>query len=242
MIDPFTGAAVAPARSRSPSTALATGVGVGLLGGLIGLGGAEFRLPLLIGLFGFAALQAVIMNKAMSLLVVVTALPARLLAVPFDTVNGYWFVVVNLLAGSLVGAWIGATWATRMRSATLYRVLAVLLVLIAVALVWNHFGNINPVLGAVRRPSRKVGQRKNRIPNMINIAERPAEADDRAVPGHWEGDLIIGRKNLSAIGTLVERTTNYPMLLHLPDGYTPELVRDELAAKIKTLPEVLRAR
>jgi hypothetical protein len=56
-----------------------------------------------------------------------------------------------------------------------------------------------------------------------------------------EGDLIIGRKNLSAIGTLVERTTNYTMLLHLPDGYTPELVRDALAAKIKTLPEVLRA-
>ena len=94
---------------------------------------------------------------------------------------------------------------------------------------------------AVRKPCRKPGQRKNRIPNMINISERPAEADDRAVPGHWEGDLIIGRKNLSAIGTLVERTTNYTMLLHLPDGYTPELVRDALAAKIKTLPEMLRA-
>jgi IS30 family transposase len=94
---------------------------------------------------------------------------------------------------------------------------------------------------AVRRPSRKVGQRKNRIPNMINIAERPAAAEDRAVPGHWEGDLIIGRKNLSAIGTLVERTSNYTMLLHLPHGYTPELVRDALAAKIKTLPEMLRA-
>jgi hypothetical protein len=94
---------------------------------------------------------------------------------------------------------------------------------------------------AVRRPSRKVGQRKNRIPNMINIAERPADADDRAVPGHWERDLIIGRKNLSAIGTLVERTTSYTMLFHLPDGYTHELVRDALAAKIKTLPEVLRA-
>jgi IS30 family transposase len=94
---------------------------------------------------------------------------------------------------------------------------------------------------AVRRPSRKVGQRKNRIPDMINIAERPAEAEDRAVPGHWEGDLIIGRKNLSAIGTLVERTSNYTMLLHLPDGYTPEQVRDALAAKIKTLPDVLRA-
>ncbi len=94
---------------------------------------------------------------------------------------------------------------------------------------------------AVRKPCRKPGQRKNRIPNMINVAERPAEADDRAVPGHWEGDLIIGRKNLSAIGTLVERTSNYTMLLHLPDGYTPELVRDALTAKIKTLPEVLRA-
>jgi IS30 family transposase len=93
---------------------------------------------------------------------------------------------------------------------------------------------------AMRRPSRKVGQRKNRIPDMINISERPAEAKDRAVPGHWEGDLIIGKRNLSAIGTLVERTTGYTMLLHLPDGYTPEQVRDALAAKIKTLPAALR--
>ena len=138
-------AAAAPVRARSLSAALATGAGVGLLGGLIGLSGAEFRLPLLIGLFGFAALQAVIMNKALSLIVVVTALPARLVVVPFDTLNGYWFVVVNLLAGSLIGAWIGATWATRMRSATLYRVLAVLLVLIAVALAWNNFGDLNPL-------------------------------------------------------------------------------------------------
>ncbi len=93
---------------------------------------------------------------------------------------------------------------------------------------------------AMRRPSRKVGQRKNRIPNMINIAERPAEAADRAVPGHWEGDLIIGKRNLSAIGTLVERTTGYTMLVHLPDGYIPEQVGDALALKIKTLPEALR--
>ena len=92
----------------------------------------------------------------------------------------------------------------------------------------------------MRKPCRKPGQRKNRIPDMINVSERPAEADDRAVPGHWEGDLIIGRANLSAIGTLVERTTGYTMLLHLPRGYTPELVRDALAAKIKTLPASLR--
>ena len=76
---------------------------------------------------------------------------------------------------------------------------------------------------------------------MINISERPAEADDRAVPGHWEGDLIIGKNNASAIGTLVERTTGYTMLVHLPDGYKPEQVRDALAAKIQTIPEILRA-
>jgi len=94
---------------------------------------------------------------------------------------------------------------------------------------------------AMRRPSRKPGQRKNRIPNMINISERPPEVEDRAVPGHWEGDLIIGKRNLTAIGTLVERTTGYTMLVHLPDGYKPEQVRDALAAKISTLPEALRA-
>ena len=94
---------------------------------------------------------------------------------------------------------------------------------------------------AVRRPCRKRGQRKNRIPDMINISQRPAEADDRAVPGHWEGDLIIGKGNLTAIGTLVERTTGYTMLVHLPDGYKAEQVRDALAAKIQTLPDRLRA-
>jgi IS30 family transposase len=93
---------------------------------------------------------------------------------------------------------------------------------------------------ALRQPCRKAGQRKNRIPGMINISERPPEVQDRAVPGHWEGDLIIGKGNLSAIGTLVERTTNYTMLVHLPDGYKAEQMRDALAAKIKTLPEALR--
>ena len=94
---------------------------------------------------------------------------------------------------------------------------------------------------ALRRPSRQAGKRRNQIPDMINIVERPAEADDRAVVGHWEGDLILGKNNLSAIGTLVERTTGYTMLVHLPDGDKAEQVRDALIAKIKTLPAILRA-
>lgn len=92
----------------------------------------------------------------------------------------------------------------------------------------------------LRSPSRKPGQRENRIPNMINISQRSAEASDRAVPGSWEGDLTIGKGNLTAIGTLVERSTNYTMLVHLPEGYTAEKTRDALTAKIKTLPEALR--
>jgi len=119
-----------------------TGAGVGLLGGLVGLGGAEFRLPFLIGLFGFVALQAVIVNKAMSLIVVMVAIPSRLLAVPFAEVACHWSIVVNLLVGSLVGAWLGASWATRMRAATLYRVLAVLLVGIAAVFAAEHVGAI----------------------------------------------------------------------------------------------------
>jgi uncharacterized membrane protein YfcA len=125
--------------------AFAGGAVVGVLGGMIGLGGAEFRLPLLIALFGFAALAAVIVNKALSLVVVLTALPARLAAVPVTALTPHWDVVVNLLAGSLAGAWSGAAWATRMRSGTLYRVLAVLLVVIAAALVGNHVGTLHHV-------------------------------------------------------------------------------------------------
>lgn len=94
---------------------------------------------------------------------------------------------------------------------------------------------------AMRVPNRQGAHRKNRVlPDMVNISERPAEADDRAVPGHWEGDLIIGKGNASAIGTLVERSTGYTMLVPLRGGFKAEQVAPALAAKIKTLPEALR--
>ena len=123
------------------ATAVICGIAIGCLGGLIGLGGAEFRLPLLIGLFGFAALPAVILNKAMSLVVVCAALLFRTKAIPFEQTLQHWPIILNLLAGSLLGAWLGASWALRMRSQTLYRVLAGLLVVIALALLFAHGGD-----------------------------------------------------------------------------------------------------
>ena len=138
---------LAPGQAGQQSLPLVflAGAVIGVLGGMIGLGGAEFRLPLLIGLFGFAALQAIIMNKAMSLIVVITALPARLLAVPLGELSPHWYIVLNLLAGSLLGAWIGAHWATKLKSKTLFRVIAVLLVLIAGLLFVTHFFPVDPL-------------------------------------------------------------------------------------------------
>lgn len=128
----------AAGHGRTMPAAVGAGAIIGALGGLIGLGGAEFRLPLLIGAFRFGALQAVILNKAMSLVVVASALPFRSAAVPFGDVAAHWPVIVNLLAGSLLGAWLGANWATRLASKTLYRVIAGLLLGIAVVLVIGH--------------------------------------------------------------------------------------------------------
>jgi uncharacterized membrane protein YfcA len=114
------------------------GAAVGVLGGLIGLGGAELRLPILIQWFRFEALRAVIVNKAMSLIVVMFALPFRAATVPFADLAAEWPVIVNLLAGSLLGAWLGAGWATRLSSQALYRVIALMLVGIAVVLLLGH--------------------------------------------------------------------------------------------------------
>ena len=123
---------------RSQPAAFASGAVIGTLGGLIGLGGAEFRLPLLISVFRFRGLESVILNKATSLVVVATALPFRARTIPFDVIAAHWPVILNLLAGSLLGAWAGAEWATRLRSETLYRVIAVLLVIIAGVLLFAH--------------------------------------------------------------------------------------------------------
>ena len=93
---------------------------------------------------------------------------------------------------------------------------------------------------AVRRPRGPAASRGSRIPNMILISERPPEVADRAVPGHWEGDLILGSNCRSAIATLVERQSRYVMLVHLPDGHGATEVRDGLLNVIATLPQHLR--
>ena len=90
--------------------------------------------------------------------------------------------------------------------------------------------------GRARRRPRGRSENTGQIKGMVMISERPAEADDRAVPGHWEGDLIIGKGCKSAIGTLVERTTRYVMLLHLPAGRDAHLVEQAMRQAITALP------
>lgn len=127
--------------------------------------------------------------------------------------------------------------------------------------MWVHFNTIYEALyvqsrGALRldlatqlrtgrirrRPRRPDGVEDNRgkIPDMLMISDRPAEVADRAVPGHWEGDLITGRLNGSAVGTLVERTTGYLLLLYLPHDHGTQAVTQALITRMRELPEQLR--
>lgn len=95
---------------------------------------------------------------------------------------------------------------------------------------------------ALRKPRRQGEQRRGRerIKDMVLISERPAEVEDRAVPGHWEGDLILGAENKTAIGTLVERATRFVILLHLPADHRAETVRDAMVTAMAGLPDFLR--
>ena len=90
--------------------------------------------------------------------------------------------------------------------------------------------------GRAKRRPRGRGSNTGQIKDMVMISERPAEAGDRAVPGHWEGDLIIGGNLKSAAGTLVERTTRYVLLLHLPGGRDAHLVEQAMRQAITALP------
>jgi IS30 family transposase len=94
--------------------------------------------------------------------------------------------------------------------------------------------------GRALRKTRRTSERRGRLAGMVSIAERPPEVLDRVVPGHWEGDLITGKENKSAIGTLVERRTGYVMLLHLPDNHGADAVRTAMIESMSRLPQTLR--
>ena len=94
---------------------------------------------------------------------------------------------------------------------------------------------------ALRKPRRRPDQRSERFAGRVMISDRPAEVADRGVPGHWEGDLILGSaESGSAVGTLVERATRFTMLLHLPGGHTADILAEAMIAKIVGLPGHLR--
>jgi IS30 family transposase len=93
--------------------------------------------------------------------------------------------------------------------------------------------------GRAKRRSQGRTERRGKIPDMVMISERPPEVEDRAVPGHWEGDLILGAGKKSAVGTLVERSTRFVLLLHLPNGWGAHAVEEAMTRAITALPAEL---
>lgn len=115
-----------------------SGGAIGTLGGLIGLGGAEFRLPLLVGMFGFSSLDAVVINKMTSLVVVSFSLPFRSQSIPWDLIGLNYSIILNILSGSLIGAWVGAHYAVKMRIAILDRLIMFLLIGLSLGMILGH--------------------------------------------------------------------------------------------------------
>jgi uncharacterized protein len=115
-----------------------SGTAVASLGGLVGLGGAEFRLPILVGFFGFTTLIAVIINKVVSLAVVVFALVFRSSVIGFDELLPYLGVIVNILIGSVAGAYLGANYALKIEQKILNRIILTILVVLALSMLFGH--------------------------------------------------------------------------------------------------------
>jgi uncharacterized membrane protein YfcA len=111
---------------------------VASLGGLIGLGGAEFRLPILVGFFKFATLNAIIINKIVSLAVVVFSLFFRSYTIGFDEIVPHFFIIINILLGSLFGAYVGANYALKIKQEILNKIIFILLIVLAFSMLLGH--------------------------------------------------------------------------------------------------------
>jgi uncharacterized protein len=119
--------------------AFAWGALVGLLGGLIGLGGAEFRLPVLVSIFRYKTLQAILLNLIVSLVTVTFSFIFRSGIVGLENVAANWTVMINILAGSLIGSYVGVNYATRINERTLNRVVVVFLIFLSIVLIGHNF-------------------------------------------------------------------------------------------------------
>lgn len=125
-------------RYMKNSWSFISGTVIGTLGGLIGLGGAEFRLPLLVGFFGFASLDAIIINKITSLIVVSFSLPFRSQSISWSEISLHYSIIINIVSGSLIGAWIGAHYATKLKTIILDRLIMLLLISLALGMIFGH--------------------------------------------------------------------------------------------------------